>query len=69
MAVYCEDGMLFRSYVAEDGADGAIEIGPCDAWPGCCCQYDIPEIIDFEPPADCFCNGGERICSPDCYHP
>ena len=18
---------------------------------------------------DCFCNGGEIICSPDCYHP
>ncbi len=18
---------------------------------------------------DCFCNGGEFICSPDCYHP
>ncbi len=68
MATFCEDGRLFRSYVAGDGADGAVEIGACPDWPGCGCLYDIPEVIDFEPRADCFCNGGETICSPDCYH-
>jgi hypothetical protein len=39
--VYCEDMRLWRTYREKDGSDAAIDIGPCDAWPGCGCQWDL----------------------------
>jgi hypothetical protein len=45
----CEGGTIFVPDPKPDDPYFMREVGPCPDWPGCGCQYDLPEIRDGEP--------------------
>lgn len=51
----CHHGEIFHYRPPPDHAGRAVDpdymvaVGPCPLWPGCGCEWDLPEIRDGEP--------------------
>jgi len=48
----CHGGEIFEYRPQPDDPDFMVAVGPCPLWPGCGCQWDLPEQRDGEDPED-----------------
>jgi hypothetical protein len=45
----CHGGEIFEYRPQRDDPEFMVAVGPCPLWPGCGCEWDLPEIRDGEP--------------------